>query len=44
MDYINSQEKKIAHDVVYKIPELQDSCWISKFPHTGHKSAGVCYV
>lgn len=44
MDYINSQEKKIARDVVYKIPELQGSCWISKFPHTGYKSTGVCYM
>jgi len=26
MDYINSQEKKIAHGVLYKMPELQDSC------------------
>lgn len=33
MDYINSQEKKIAHGAVYKMPELQDSCWTWKFPN-----------
>lgn len=44
MDYISSQEKKIAHDVVYKMPKLQDSCWISKLPHSAQEYYSLLHV